>query len=197
LLFSGEICGDSQRTHAGAHHAYYHTRVAICLVVAEIKAGRILNSKTRKPIRTNTTDYYSTAVAYLNEVIGNNPLASLDNPEARHLVSKMKAELKDNERGFSDKTIVEFFKVFTRVIASAKDEKLRQVYPREWDLAYIGLPKVSKREQHRPTFTAKEIVHIIKSCKRAIYRVAVVLLVATRNPNCRIACSRNREAHLS
>ena len=147
--------------------------------LAEIKAGRILNSKTRKPIRTNTTDYYSTAGAYLNEVIGNSPLASLDNPEARQLVSKMKAELKHNERRFSDKTIVEFFKVFTRVIASAKDEKLRQVYPREWDLAYIGLPKVSKREQHRPTFTAKEIVHIIKSCKRAIYRVAVVLLATT------------------
>jgi integrase len=147
--------------------------------LAEIKAGRIVNSKTRKPIRTNTTDYYSTAVAYLNEVTGNNPLASLDNPEARELVSKMKAELKDNERRFSDKTIVEFFKVFTRVIASAKDEKLRQVYPRAWDLAYIGLPKVSKREQHRPTFTPKEIVQIIKSCKRAIYRVAVVLLVAT------------------
>jgi integrase len=147
--------------------------------LAEIKAGRILNSKTRKPTRTNTTDYYSTAGAYLNEVIGNSPLASLDNPEARQLVSKMKAELKHNERRFSDKTIVEFFKVFTRVIASAKDEKLRQVYPREWDLAYIGLPKVSKREQHRPTFTAKEIVHIIKSCKRAIYRVAVVLLATT------------------
>ena len=147
--------------------------------LAEIKAGRIVNSKTRKPIRTNTTDYYSTAVAYLNEVIGNNRLASLENPEARQLVSKMKAESKGNERRFSDKTIVEFFKVFTRVIASAKDEKLRQVYPREWDLAYIGLPKVSKREQHRPTFTVVEVVHIIKSCKRVIYRVAVVLLVTT------------------
>jgi len=147
--------------------------------VAEMAAGRIVNSRTRKPIRTNTIDYYSTAVAYLNEVVGNNALASLDNLEARELVSKMKAELKGSERRFSDKTIVEFFKVFKKVIASARDEKLRQVYPREWDLAYIGLPKVSKREQHRPTFTAKEIVHIIKSCKRAIYRVAVVLLVAT------------------
>jgi integrase len=145
----------------------------------EIKAGRIVNSKTRKPIRTNTIDAYWTAVAYLNEVIGTDALASLDNPEARALVARMKAELKDNERRFSDKTIVEFFKVFTKVVASAKDAKLRQVYPREWDLAYIGLPKVNKREQHRPTFTAKEVVHIIRSCKRAIYRVAVVLLVAT------------------
>jgi hypothetical protein len=101
---------------------------------------------------TNTTDYYSTAVAYLNEVVGNKALASLDNPEARQLVSKMKAKLKDSERRFADKTIVEFFKVFTRIIASPKDEKLRQVYAREWDLAHIGLPKVSKREQHHPTF---------------------------------------------
>jgi hypothetical protein len=147
--------------------------------LAEIKAGRIVNSKTRKPIRTNTADFYSTAVAYLNEAVGNNALASLDNLEARELVAKMKAALKGNERRFSDKTIVEFFKVFTRVIASVRDEKFKQVYPREWDLVHIGLPKVSKREQHRPTFTAQEIVHIIKSCKRAIYRVAVVLLVAT------------------
>lgn len=147
--------------------------------LAEIKAGRIVNSKTRKPIRTNTIDAYSTAVAYLNGVLGNTALALLDNPEARELVSKMKAEKVEEERRFSDKTTVEFFKVFQRVIASARDEKLRQVYPREWDLAYIGLPKVSKREQHRPTFIANEIVHIIKSCKRAIYRIAVVVLVAT------------------
>jgi integrase len=91
----------------------------------------------------------------------------------------MKAELKNNGRRFSDKTVTETFRVFKTVVASAKGEKLKQVYPREWDLAYIGLPKVSKREQHRPTFTAKEVVHIIKSCKRAIYRVAVVLLVTT------------------
>jgi hypothetical protein len=69
----------------------------------------------------------------------------------------MKTEMVEDERRFNDKTIVEFFGVFRRVIASARDEKLREVYPREWDRAYIGIPKVNKREQHRPTFTAKEI----------------------------------------
>ncbi len=147
--------------------------------LAEIKAGRIVNSKTRKSIRTNTIDFYSNAVTYLNEIVGNRALASLENQEARELVTKMKAESKNNQRRFCDKTVTETFKVFKRVIASARDEKPKQVYPREWDLAYIGLPKVSKREQHRPTLTAKEIVHLIKTCKRAIYRVAVVLLVAT------------------
>ena len=41
--------------------------------IGEIKAGRIVNSKTRKPIRTNTIDAYSTAVAYLNGVVGATP----------------------------------------------------------------------------------------------------------------------------
>ena len=147
--------------------------------LSEIRAGRIVNSKTRKPMRTNTTDFYSNAVTYLNEVVGNNALALLDNPEARELVVQMKSELKNNERRFSDKTIVETFKVFKTIIASARDKRLKRLYPREWDLVYIGLPKVSKREQHRPTFTAKEIVHIIKNCKLAIHRTAMVLLAAT------------------
>jgi hypothetical protein len=55
--------------------------------------------------------------------------------------------------GDSGKTIVEYFRVFRTVIASARDEKLKPLYPREWDLAYIGLPKVSKRKQHRPTLS--------------------------------------------
>ena len=147
--------------------------------LAEIKAGRIVNSKTRKLIRINTIDFYSTAVAYLNGVVGNIALASLDNPEARDLVSKMKAEKIEHERRFSDKTIVEFFRVFTKVIASVRDEKLRQVYPREWDLAYIGLPLVSKREQHRLAFTASEVAHAIANSKRTTYQMAVVLLATT------------------
>jgi integrase len=147
--------------------------------LAEIKAGRIVNSKTRKVIRANTVDAYSTSIAYLNGVIGNKPLASLDNPEARELVCRMKAEKLRDERRFNDKTIVEFFRVFRRVIASARDEKLREVYPREWDLAYIGLPKVNKREQHRPTFTSKEISFIVANARRPVYRVLFALLASS------------------
>ena len=38
--------------------------------LAEIKAERIVNSKTRKSIRANTVYAYSTAIAYLNGVVG-------------------------------------------------------------------------------------------------------------------------------
>lgn len=147
--------------------------------LGEIKAGRIVNSKTRKPIRANTIDAYSGAVAYLNGVIGSVSLASLDNHEARELVARMKAERTKAGSRFDDKTIVEFFRVFRRVVASARDERLRELYPREWDLAYIGLPKVNKREQHRPTFTAKEISFIVSNAQRPIYRTMFALLAGS------------------
>jgi integrase len=147
--------------------------------LAEVKAGHIVNTKTRKPMRANTIGFYSTAIAYLTGVVGNKPLASLDNPEARQLVAKMKAERIADERRFSDKTILEFFRVFRRIIASARDERLREVHPREWDLAYIGLPKVNKREQHRPTFTAKEVSFIVANARRPTYRTMFALLAGS------------------
>jgi integrase len=145
----------------------------------EIKAGQIVNKKTRKLIRPRTIDAYSTAVRYLNGVVRDKPLASLDNPEAKELVARMKAETADGEPRFSEKTISNYFKVFTQVIASAKDEKAKQVFPREWDLAYITLPMVSQREQHRPTLEPEELETILSKCKRSIYRVAAALLAGT------------------
>jgi integrase len=129
--------------------------------ISEMRAGRIVSAKKRISIDPKTIGGYETAIAYLNLQVGDAPLASLDNPEAKALISKMKAELRIERRRFSDKTIVEYFKVFTRVIASAVDEKLKQVYPRDWDLTAICLPMVNLREQRRPTFTAKEVTDIV------------------------------------
>jgi integrase len=147
--------------------------------LAEIKAGRIVNKKTRKAIRPRTIDGYSTAVGYLNDVVGDKPLASLDNPEAKELLVRMKAETADGEQRFSDKTICEYFKVFAQVIASAKDDKAKQLYSRSWDLAYICLPMVCQREQHRPTLEPEEIEAILSNCKRLIYRMVAALLAGT------------------
>ncbi|HYL46512.1 MAG TPA: tyrosine-type recombinase/integrase, partial [Candidatus Limnocylindrales bacterium] len=135
--------------------------------------------RTRKPIRANTIDAYSTAIAYLSGLVGNRPLASLDNSKARDLVSQMKTERVGEERRFGDKTIVEFFRVFRRVVASARDDRLREVYPREWDLAYIGLPRVNKREQHRPTFTPKEVSFIVANARHPRYKVLFALLAGS------------------
>ena len=55
--------------------------------------------------------------------------------------------------------------MFRTVIASARNEKLKPFYPREWDLAYIGLPKVNKRKQHRPTLPGEEMTFIVANAK--------------------------------
>lgn len=69
--------------------------------------------------------------------------------------------------------------MFVQVVASAKDPKANQVFPRQWDLAYIALPMVCPREQHRPTLEAEEVALIVSSVKRPMYRLAACLLAGT------------------
>jgi integrase len=149
--------------------------------IGEIKAERIVNKKTREPIGERTIDYYSNAIAYLNGIVGDKPLVALDNPEARDLVARMKRETKPDGTGrFGEagKAIVEYFRVFRCVIASARDDKLKPLYPREWDLAYIGLPKVNKRKQHRPTLSGDEMTHVVAQA-RSRYQMGAALLAGS------------------
>ncbi len=91
----------------------------------------------------------------------------------------MKTEKIADERRFNDKTIVEFFRVFRRVIASARDERLREVHPREWDLAYIGLAEGQQAGATPPPFTAKEISFIVANARRPLYKVLFALLAGS------------------
>jgi hypothetical protein len=80
----------------------------------------------------------------------------------------MKRETKpDGSKRFGDagKTIVEYFRVFRCVIASARNDKLKLLYPREWHFEYIGLPRVNKRKQHRPTLSGDEMTYIVGEAK--------------------------------
>jgi integrase len=150
-------------------------------MIEEMEAGRIVNKKTREPIGERTIDFYSKAIAYLNNVVGDKHLATLENAEARELVAKMKLEtLADGTKRFgnSGKTIVEYFKTFQKVIASATDDRGNQLHPRSWNLAFVGLPKVNKRKQHCPTLMADEITHIVANAKGK-YRVAAALLAGS------------------
>jgi len=149
-------------------------------MLAEMRTGRIVNKKTRKPIRQNTIEYYSTAANYIATVVGDELLASLDNPEAKALVEQMKSELDEKgETRFEPKTIVEYYKVFVMVIGSAKGERGRQLFPRTWDLAYIGVPQVSPEEQHCPTVEREELESLISRLKRQVYVVVACLLAGT------------------
>src|SRR5258708_10525547 len=89
------------------------------------------------------------------------PLASIDNPEARELITTMKAAVKDGRRRFSDSSISYYFRIMRQVISSQIDEKFRPVHRREWNLAAIGLPRVNPKNQRRPTMTPKEMTTLL------------------------------------
>src|SRR5258705_12688770 len=131
-----------------------------------MSAGRIVNAKKRELIDPNTINAYQNAVAYLNDQVGNLPLASIDNPQAKTLISKMKSECRaDGQRRFSDKTIFEYFRVLRRVIASVLDENFNSVHHRSWNLAAIGLPRVNQKKQLRPTLTAREMTALLSKAE--------------------------------
>lgn len=93
------------------------------------------------------------------------PLASIDNPEAKTLITAMKSAMKNGKRRFSDKSIVSHFAVLRKVIASALDGKFRPVHQREWNLAAIGLPSVNPKKQPRPTMTDKEMTTLLEKAE--------------------------------
>jgi hypothetical protein len=99
-------------------------------------------------------------------LVGDMPLASIDNPEVKILIAKMKSESKeDGNRSFSGKTIFEYFRVLRKVIASVLDDKFNPVHDRKWNLAVIGLPRVNPKKQRRPTFTAKEMTTLLSKAE--------------------------------
>ncbi len=148
-------------------------------MIAEMKAGRIVNAKTRERIGDRTIDFYSTAVAYLSDVLGAKPVAAIDNAQARELVSRMRNELtNDGSNRFSIKTLTEYFKTFTKVVRSAVDNNGNQVHPRTWNLAFIGLPTVDKKKQHRPTLAVEEITQLVTNTWGR-YQMGVALLAGS------------------
>jgi integrase len=134
--------------------------------ISEMTAGHIVHAKKREAIDPNTINAYQTAVAYLNDLIGDMPMASIDNPEAKTVIAKMKSErMDDGKRRFSDKTIFEYFRVLRRVIASDLDDKFNPVHERKWNLVAIGVPRVNPNKQRRPTLTAKEMTTLLSKAE--------------------------------
>jgi len=97
----------------------------------------------------------------------------------KELISTMEAETRENgEPRFAPKTIVNYYLIAAAVFATAKDRKGKQLFPRQWDLNYIGLPAVDKKTQKTPTLEATETETILAAAKK-LYRVLYCLLAGT------------------
>jgi integrase len=85
---------------------------------------------------------------------------------------------KDGSKRFSVKTLNEYFKTFTKVVRSAVDDNGNQVHPRTWNLAFIGLPTVDKKKQHRPTLTGEEMTQLVANTAGR-YQMGAALLAGS------------------
>jgi integrase len=138
----------------------------------EMRAGRIVSRKKRKPIKPATLAGYQAAVNWLNESIGSTPLADIRNEVAKQLVIRMRAA------DLADKTIVNYFQVARAVVASAVSSEGEQLHPRNWNFHFIGLPVVDEKKQCKPSLTASEIEEILTRAKGR-YKVLFALLGGT------------------
>ena len=137
-----------------------------------MRAGRIVSRKKRKPIKPATLAGYQAAVNWLNETIGNTTLADIKNEVAKQFVIRMRAA------DLADKTIVNYFQVVKAVVASAVSSEGEQLYPRNWNFHFIGLPVIDEKKQRKPSLTASEVDQILARAKGR-YKVLFALLAGT------------------
>jgi integrase len=109
-----------------------------------------------------TPDYAQRGDEWYRKIDSDN---SADRSSCHHRKECYDRQTGDGKRRFSDKTIVEYFRVLRRVGASALDEKFNPVHHREWNLAAICLPRVNPRKQCRPTFTPKEMTTLLSNAE--------------------------------
>jgi integrase len=138
----------------------------------EMRAGRIVSRKRRAQIKSATLAGYQAAVNWLKVTIGDTPLADIRNEVAKQIVIKMKSA------NLADKTIVNYFHVVQAVVASVVSSEGEQVYPRNWNFHFIGLPVIDEKKQRKPSFTATEVEQILGRAKGR-YKVLFALLAGT------------------
>jgi len=133
---------------------------------------RWAGTRDREPIK----DLVSVAGAlnkWVLPVIGDMPLAKVNNITVKPLVDKMKiAKL-------SAPTVNKYMEYVKQVVGSLKDgETGERVHHRKWDSGVMDLPVVNQKEQRRPSLKAKTINQLVKDSEGQ-EQTLYVLLAAT------------------
>jgi hypothetical protein len=98
------------------------------------------------PMRSATVAGYESAVTWLSNVIGDEPLTDIKNEVARELIIAMKAAIPP----LADKTIVTYFQVVKAVVASVVNKVGEQLHSRNWNLHHIGFQSSTKGSRANP-----------------------------------------------
>lgn len=129
-----------------------------------------VKNRKRKPVKPATATSWKSHLAWINPVIGNMPLSSVNNLALKELVSEM------SKTNFSPKTMHNYLQVVKMVVSSAVNEQGEEIYPRKWNHEFIDLPQVIN--QRTPTLTAKGVSEVVSAAKGEL-RVLYSLLGGT------------------
>lgn len=126
----------------------------------EQQADRFLHdicARKRNPIKPATATSWRSHLNWVNQKIGMEPIASVNNQVLRSLVEEM------SKAGFAPKTMHNYLQVVKMVVASVVDSNGEELYPRKWNHKFIDLPEIAG--QRTPTVTSVDIEKIISSTK--------------------------------
>lgn len=132
-----------------------------------------LATRRRKPVKPATIFGWQQALnKWVIPNLGGKLLADVGNAAMKELVEKMA------DAGLSSQSIINYTKVVKMVVASAVDNEGEQIYPRKWNLDFIGMPILNRSEQFRPTITQAELEQILARTNRR-WAVLFALLAGT------------------
>jgi integrase len=128
-------------------------------------------TRRRKPIKPATARGWRSYIdKWLDPMIGQTPLANMNNAVLKTVVSKL------NAAGLSPKSVRNIVQVVTMVVASAKDEEGNPIYPRKWSFEFADIPVIEN--QHTPMFSGEDVTKIIAEAKGQA-QVAYILFAAS------------------
>ncbi len=131
-----------------------------------------LSERRRRPVRPATIDNYQWLLdSRLLDYFGEMPIADISNGAVKKFVDALVGEGK-----VGPKTIKEYVGVVKLVVASAIDEDGDQLYPRNWNHDFIGMPIVDRSRQRRPTITAAGVEHLLATVNANRYYVLFAAL---------------------
>jgi len=111
-----------------------------------------LATRRRRPVKPATIFGWQHALdKWINPTLGEVPVSEVSNAALKLLIEKMA------EGGLAAKTIVSYSLVPKLVVASVVTDDGEQVYPREWNHDFVGLPIIDQTKQHRPTVNAEKV----------------------------------------
>jgi integrase len=131
-----------------------------------------LSVRRRRPVKPATIAGWEHCLdKWVLPHLGDLPLSDIKNKQLQELVEVMSAAK------LSAKTIVNNIAVAKMVVASAVNSDGEQIYPRQWNHNFIGLPIVERSAQERQTVSQAQLQTIIANSER--HAILLTLIAGT------------------